>query len=83
LMNIMNILKNGESTAYQIGKRLFPNIDRKKLPLEIYLFISEVYSHIQILERDGLVTSRIRRGKIRFKLCNNTPEAYQLSQSRM
>ena len=68
LSNIMNILKKGESTVYQVGVELFPNIDVQKLPLEIYLLISEVYSHIQILERDGLVKSDTREGMIYFKL---------------
>jgi len=68
LKNIINILKNGESTAYLIGRNLFPNIDKKRLPLEVYLLVSEVYSHMQVLERDGLVKSRFKRGRLYFRL---------------
>jgi len=68
LKNIINILKEGENTAYRIGRKLFPNIDRKKLPLEIFLIISEVYSHMQILERDGFVKTRVIRGILYFRL---------------
>jgi len=72
LNNIINLLKKGESTVYQVGRKLFPNIDTNRLPLEIYLLISEVYSHMQILERDGLVKSHAGNKKIYFSLSSET-----------
>ncbi len=68
LKNIINILKNGENTVYRIGRELFPNIDKKRLPLEVYLLVSEVYSHMQVLERDGFVKSRVKHGRLYFRL---------------
>ena len=73
LQNIINILKDGENTAYRIGRVLFPNVDKKRLPLEVYLLVSEVYSHIQVLERDGFVKSRFKRGRLYFRLNDLQP----------
>jgi len=68
LMNIINILKEGGDTAFNIGLKLFKNLDNTKLPLEVFLMISEVYSHIQILEKKGLVTSYIKGRKLYFEI---------------
>lgn len=71
LKNIIDILQHCENTAFNTGLKLFRNLDRSKLPLEIFLVISEVYSHIQVLEKKGLVTSRIKGHKLYFGLNSN------------
>jgi len=64
--NILSILAAGERTVYRIGRELFPDISGKRLPLEVFLAVSEVYTHLQVLERDGLVTSRMKNGALHW-----------------
>lgn len=53
--NILSILSTGEFTVYQTARKLFPDIRGKRLPLEVFLAISEVYSHLQVLQKDNAV----------------------------
>lgn len=53
--NILSMLADGEFTVYEIGRRLFPDIRGKRLPLEIFLMVSEVYTHLQVLEKEKAV----------------------------
>lgn len=59
---ILTILKKGESTVYRLARNLFPKIGGQRLPLEIFPAVSEVFTHLQVLEKDGLVASRVKRG---------------------
>ena len=59
---ILAILEKNGSTVYRIARRLFPEISGKRLPLEIFLAVSEVFTHLQVLEKDGMVVSHVRRG---------------------
>jgi glyoxylase-like metal-dependent hydrolase (beta-lactamase superfamily II) len=65
---IRDILGGGELTVYRIARKLFPEISGKRLPLEIYLAVSEVFTHLQVLEKDGIVVSRLTRGAQRYSL---------------
>jgi len=65
---IINILQNGELTVYEIVRKLFPEISGKRLPLEIFLAVSEVFTHLQVLEKDEIVCSQDRHGKRFFRL---------------
>jgi len=65
---ILAILKKGEFTVYSMARSLFPEISGKRLPLEIFLAVSEVFTHLQVLEKDGMVMSRVRRGKQYYSL---------------
>jgi glyoxylase-like metal-dependent hydrolase (beta-lactamase superfamily II) len=65
---ILAILEEGEFTVYRIARKLFPEISGKRLPLEIFLAVSEVFTHLQVLEKDGMVVSHIRRGAQRYSL---------------
>ena len=60
--NILSILSDGSSTVYRIARRLFPDIRGWRLPLEIYLAVSEVYTHLQVLEKENMVASNINHG---------------------
>lgn len=66
--SILAILAGGENTVYRIGRALFPDIRGKRLPLEIFLMVSEVYTHLQVLEKEGRVASLQRGGSLRFAL---------------
>lgn len=65
---ILTILRKGEFTVYKIARSLFPEITGRRLPLEIFLAVSEVFTHLQVLEKDGVVVSHIRRGKQYYSL---------------
>jgi glyoxylase-like metal-dependent hydrolase (beta-lactamase superfamily II) len=64
--SILSMLATGEFTVYEIGRKLFPDIRGKRLPLEIFLMVSEVYTHLQVLEKDNIVTSRLENGAIYY-----------------
>lgn len=65
---ILAILKKGEFPVYKIARILFPEITGRRLPLEIFLAVSEVFTHLQVLEKDSVVVSHIRRGKQYYSL---------------
>ncbi|PKN69410.1 MAG: hypothetical protein CVU54_10295 [Deltaproteobacteria bacterium HGW-Deltaproteobacteria-12] len=66
--SILSILHAGEYTVYQIGRMLFPEIRGKRLPLEIFLAVSEVYTHLQVLEKEGALVSSFNNGAIYYML---------------
>ncbi|MBW1812449.1 MAG: MBL fold metallo-hydrolase [Deltaproteobacteria bacterium] len=57
---ILSILDSGEKNVYKIARKLFPEISGPRLPLDIYLAVSEVYTHIQTLESENKVHLNIR-----------------------
>ncbi|MFZ5563954.1 MAG: MBL fold metallo-hydrolase [Thermodesulfobacteriota bacterium] len=60
---ILSILeKGGAQSVYTVARRLFPNLRLARLPLEIFLAVSEVYTHVQLLEERGLVKTGVSRG---------------------
>ena len=61
---IIQIVRSGRNDVYSIARRLFPVIDRKNLILETFLMISEVFSHLQVLEEEHRVTLNILSGRI-------------------
>ena len=63
---ILSILNDHEYTVYRTARILFPDIGGARLPLEIYLAISEVYTHLQVLQKLGRVESREVHGALRF-----------------
>ncbi len=63
---IMDILVRGDFTAYHIARTLFPEIRGARLPLEIYLAVSEVYTHLQVILEKGSATQRMKGGVLYF-----------------
>ena len=59
---IMSIIRSGEKNIYRIARKLFPEIGGTKLPLEIFLSISEVYTNMQILQREEKISLDIVKG---------------------
>ncbi len=53
----MDILYSGDKTVYQIARTLFPELGGKRFSLELFLAISEVYTHLQVLEQEGKTSS--------------------------
>ena len=66
--NIISILHDGEFTVYQIGRKLFPEIRGKRLPLEVFLAVSEVYTHLQVLQKAKTVLSNLKNGAMYYRL---------------
>jgi glyoxylase-like metal-dependent hydrolase (beta-lactamase superfamily II) len=66
-LRILECLKNGEQTVYQIASVVFPvkARSRPQASFEVFLAISEVYTHLQLLEEEGRVEIS-RRGKILY-----------------
>ncbi|MBN1495985.1 MAG: MBL fold metallo-hydrolase, partial [Spirochaetes bacterium] len=70
--NIMTILEEGGNTVYRIGRKLFPDIRGKRLPLEIFLMVSEVYTHLQVLQKEARVSSTARHGALHYNIISRT-----------
>jgi len=60
--NVLSLVRSGTNNVYAIARRLFPEIGGLQLPLEIFLSISEVYTTMQILQKEGKISSTIRNG---------------------
>lgn len=61
---VLSLVNSGEKNVYRIARLLFPEIGGLRLPLEIFLSISEVYTNIQVLEKDGKVSLNIIDGRL-------------------
>ncbi len=63
---ILSILGRRTMTPYRIARKLFPSLKGRNFMLDLYLSISEVYTHLQVLEREGRVKADSRFGIWRF-----------------
>jgi len=63
---ILSIVEQNEMNVYQIARELFPKMDTRRLPLEIFLSISEVFSHLQVLRLNSVIEFQIEKGKLRI-----------------
>jgi len=59
---VLSLVHAGEKNVYKIARSLFPEIGGLRLPLEIFLSISEVYTNIQVLQKEGKVSLNIING---------------------
>ena len=59
---VLSLVRSGEKNVYRIARLLFPEIGGLRLPLEIFLSISEVYTNIQVLQKNGKVSLNIADG---------------------
>lgn len=65
--NILSLVRSGKKNVYSIARFLFPEIGGLRLPLEIFLSISEVYTTIQVLQKEGKISLNIRNGLLEVK----------------
>jgi glyoxylase-like metal-dependent hydrolase (beta-lactamase superfamily II) len=56
---ILKILQSGIQSVYKIARTLFPNIGGETLPLDINLAVSEVFTHLQILQEKNLISFKM------------------------
>jgi glyoxylase-like metal-dependent hydrolase (beta-lactamase superfamily II) len=61
---VLSKVRSGEKNVYKIARSLFPEIGGIRLPLEIFLSISEVYTNIQVLQKEGKVSLSIVNGRL-------------------
>jgi glyoxylase-like metal-dependent hydrolase (beta-lactamase superfamily II) len=64
---VLSLVRSGEKNVYRIARLLFPEIGGIPLPLEIFLSISEVYTNIQVLRKNGKVSFNIVDGLLEVK----------------
>ncbi len=62
---ILDIMKEGEFTVYETARLLFPEIEKgKRKILETFLATSEVFTHLQVLEKKEKVEWQVRRKRL-------------------
>jgi len=61
---VLSIIRSGEKNVYRTARKLFPDIGGVRLPLEIFLSISETYTTMQVLQEEGKIKMDIRRGRL-------------------
>jgi len=61
------MVRDGEKHIYNMARRLFPDIGGLRLPLEIFLAISEVYTTIQVLQKEGRISLQINDSLLEVK----------------
>ena len=64
---LFDIVRSGEKTVYLIARRLFPELGGKRFSLDLFLAISETYSHLQILEKEGKIIMEMGDGQTRVE----------------
>lgn len=64
---ILSLVRSGEKNIYRIARNLFPEIGGLRFPLEIFLSISEVYTTIQILQKERKIALDIRNGLLEVR----------------
>lgn len=62
--HVLSLVRSGEKNIYRIARKLFPEIGGLRLPLEIFLSISEVYTNIQVLQKEGRISLNIVGGML-------------------
>ncbi|MBI9074168.1 MAG: MBL fold metallo-hydrolase [Desulfatibacillum sp.] len=63
---VLSMIRPKNDSVFTIARRLFPNIERNlRFPMEMYLAISEVYTHLQVLEEEGEVCTALEKNRLR------------------
>ncbi|WP_028313801.1 MBL fold metallo-hydrolase [Desulfatibacillum aliphaticivorans] len=63
---VLSSIRPRDESVFTIARRLFPNIELNlRFPMEMYLAISEVYTHLQVLEEEGEVCLALEKNRLR------------------
>jgi glyoxylase-like metal-dependent hydrolase (beta-lactamase superfamily II) len=62
--DVLSIVRSGEKNVYRTARKLFPDIGGVRLPLEIFLSISETYTTMQVLQEEGKIKMHIKKGRL-------------------
>ena len=65
---ILNVLESGQYNAYQITCKIFSHLKNKAFLLNIFLATSEVFTHLQVLEKNNKVVSRLDKKQMIYAL---------------
>ena len=63
---IIRALVHGPCSVYEIVKKIFPKVLNVRMGFPIYIALSEVYTHLQVLVRDSRVSRDDRNRVIRY-----------------
>lgn len=61
---VVEVLRGGPSTAYDLAQALFPRATVD----ELYFTLSEAAAHLELLEQDGRVSRNVEAGRYLFRL---------------
>jgi glyoxylase-like metal-dependent hydrolase (beta-lactamase superfamily II) len=64
---VLDALRNGAQTTWDVTDTLFPDLS----PLDIFLAVSEVIGHLDLLEMEGRITGQGKDGVIFWKLLSD------------
>lgn len=60
------IRANSEWSIYDMARMLFPQVKSKRFVLDLFLAVSEIYTHIQVLESEGWVRTEVQNRRLRI-----------------
>lgn len=61
---LTTIRAHPEKSIYQLARKLFPQVNANWSHMDLFLAISEIYTHIQVLEAEGYVKTQINNKRI-------------------
>lgn len=68
---ILQAMMGGEATVYELTRQLFPDRER----MELFLSVSEVVGHLEVLEEEGKIDRYLEDGRLYFQVREGDPAA--------
>lgn len=68
---ILQAMLGGEATVYELTRQLFPDRER----MELFLSVSEVVGHLEVLEEEGKVERVFEEGRLYFRVIDTARPA--------
>ena len=62
--HVLQALRAGEGTVYDLSRQLFPNREH----IELFLSISEMVGHLEVLEEEEKITRTLEGGRFYYRL---------------
>jgi glyoxylase-like metal-dependent hydrolase (beta-lactamase superfamily II) len=66
---IVQAMLGGEATVYELTRQLFPDRHR----MELFLSLSEVVGHLEVLEEEGRIERAYEDGRLYFRVLDTDP----------
>jgi glyoxylase-like metal-dependent hydrolase (beta-lactamase superfamily II) len=60
---ILQVMRAGEATVYELARQIFPGCQR----IELFLSVSEIVGHLEVLEEEGKVERDFKEGRLYFR----------------
>ncbi len=61
---VLKALGAGETTVYDLARQLFPELEQ----MELFLSVSEMVGHLEVLEEEGKVRRELDGGRLHFRM---------------